>query len=139
MLQQVGERGVNRLLANQVVVIEDQDELFRLCRETVDERLQDGTQRRSMLCLQIGDKLCTESRQRSVQGGKHISPEQHRLIVSFIQRQPGDPCAFWWQRLDPVREQRGFAEAIRSRDQRQRALESLHKQLKQARSQDQRM
>ena len=45
MLHQVGEGGVNRLLGEQVVVVQDQEELFRLLRQTIDERLQDRAQR----------------------------------------------------------------------------------------------
>ena len=86
MFHQVGERGVDRLLGKQVGVVQDQEKLLRLPGETIDECLQNGTQWRSLLCLQINDQLRTESGQRSVQSGEHILPEERRLIVSFIQR-----------------------------------------------------
>ena len=40
MLQQVGEGGVNRLLGDQVVVVQDQEKRLRLLSETIDERLK---------------------------------------------------------------------------------------------------
>src|SRR5690348_12324267 len=80
MLQQVSERGVNRLLGEQVVVVQDQEELLSLLGKTVDERLQGRTQRGSLLGVQVGDQLRAESGQRVVQGCEHIPPEQHRLI-----------------------------------------------------------
>jgi hypothetical protein len=38
MLHKVGERVVNRLLGDQVIIVHDQDGLLRLFRETVEER-----------------------------------------------------------------------------------------------------
>ena len=122
MLHQVGEGGVNRLLGDQVVVVQNQVQLLRLLRKTIDERLQDGTQRWGLLCLQVGDKLRAEPRLLAVQFGEHIHPEQHRLIVSLIQGDPGYPRALWWERLYPGREQSRFNEASRGRNQRKWAL-----------------
>src|SRR5579859_4746909 len=91
MLHQIGEGGVNRLLSDQVVVIQNQEQLLRLPCKTIDERLQDGTQRWGLLCLQVGDKLRTKPWKLSVQCREHIQPEQGRLIVSLIQGDPGYP------------------------------------------------
>ena len=57
MFYQVSKGGVNRLLGNQVVVVQNQEELFRLLRKAIDERLQDGMQWRGLLCPQVGHKL----------------------------------------------------------------------------------
>src|SRR6266571_3047656 len=102
MLHQVGERGVNRLLGDQVIVVQDQEELLRLLRKTIDERLQDGTQRWCLLCLQVCYKQRAEPRLLAVQCRKHIHPEQRRLIVSLIQGHPGYPLVLWWELLYPT-------------------------------------
>src|SRR5438128_6162575 len=115
MLHQVGERGVNRLLGDQVIVIQNQEQLLRLLCKTIDERLQDGTQRWGLLCLQVGYKLCAEPRLLAVQCCEHIHPEQRRLIVFLIQGHPGYPRVLWWERPYPGREQSGFTEASRGR------------------------
>src|SRR6266516_4034092 len=122
MLHQVGEGGVNRLLSDEVVVVQDQEEPLRLLCKTIDERLQDGTQRWGLLCLQIGYKLRAEPRLLAVQCFEHIHPEQRGLIVSLSQGHPGYPRARWWERLYPGREQSGFTEASRGRYQRKWAL-----------------
>src|SRR5947209_8101148 len=105
MLHQVDERGVNRLLGEQVVVVQNQEELLRLLRETIDERLQNGAQWRGLLCLQVGDKLRAEPRLLAVQRCEHIHPEQRWLIVSLIQGHPRYARALWWERLYPGRDQ----------------------------------
>src|SRR5262245_1289041 len=104
MLHQVGEGGVNRLLSDQMIVVQDQKELLRLLRKTIDERLQDGTQQWGLLCLQVGDKLRAKPWLLAVQCGEHIHPEQRRLIVSLIHGHPCDPRVLWWERLNPGRE-----------------------------------
>src|SRR5579859_1858098 len=105
MLHQIGEGGVNRLLSDRVVVIQNQEQLLGLPCKTIDERLQDGTQRWGLLCLQVGHKLCAEPGLLAVQRCKHIHPEQRWLIVSLIQGYPGYPRALWWERPYPGREQ----------------------------------
>ena len=97
MLNQVSEGGVNRLLGDQVVVVQNQEQLLRLLGKTIDERLQDGTQWWGLLCLQIGHKLRAKPRLLAVQCSEHIHPEQHWLIVSLIQGHPGYPWVLWWE------------------------------------------
>src|SRR5579863_1301344 len=137
MLHQVGEGGVNRLLSDQVVVIQDQEKLLRLLCKTIDEYLQDGAQWRGLLGLQVGHKLCAEPWLLAVQSCKYIHPELHLLIVSLIQRYPRYPRAFWWQRLYPGREQSGFTETSRGRNQRQWVFQARVEQLNQAMTGDQ--
>ena len=122
MLHQVGKGGVNRLLGNQVVVVQDQEELLRLICKTIDERLQDGMQWWGLLCLQVGDKLRAEPRLMAVQCCEHIHPEQCWLIVSLIQGYPGYSRTLWWERRYPGREKRGFTETSRGRNQCQWTL-----------------
>src|SRR2546427_6268373 len=112
MFHQVGEGDVNRLLGHQVVVVQNQEELLRLLRKTIDERLQNGAQWWCLLCLQVGHKLCAEPWLLAVQCCEDIHPEQRRLIVSIIQGHQRYQRAIWWIRLYSGGERSVFTEAI---------------------------
>src|SRR5215472_433307 len=62
----------------------------------------------------------------ALQSGQNITPETHRLVVGFIQRQPGEQRAVRACGA-PGADQRGLAEASRGSDESQRLVESSGK------------
>ena len=100
----------------------------------VDQRRQD--------CLNSGRRGGTEHRQGSfaspwlclLQRGSQVRPEARRVIVPFVQREPGDgpPAAG-----GPLAQQRGLAKAGRGGDEREFAVQARVQPLDQARTRDQ--
>ena len=136
MVQQIRECAVNRLLRDQVIVVQDQHNLLCLFHKSIDKRRQDGLHGRGLLRVQVAHKLSTESWLHVVQGREDIGPEADQVIVPLIQGHPGHTRMIFFSRMHPGREQGGLAKACRGRDQGERAPAPLIEQTRQARTRD---
>src|SRR5437899_1397666 len=96
MRHEIGEGTVNLRFGDQVIVVEDQEKLPGPARQRIDERLQDIPQwrRRHRLRLQIGQERSTETWLYSIQRRKCIGPEEHWLIITLVQGNPGHMWRF---------------------------------------------
>ena len=106
MLHKIGEGAVNLRLGDQVIVVQDQEKLLGSAHQGIDERLQDISQWRRwrLLRLQIGQEGSAETWLLAIQRCKRLGPEEHRLIIAFIQGNPGHVRRFralMWERLHP--------------------------------------
>jgi len=115
-IQQQGETGVDRWRLDELVVVQQERDLLGPGDQLVDEGGHDRLQRgRLGPAEQRGDPLANVD-PRPVQRRDDIPPEPHRIVVSGIQRQPGDrPPGM----ARPVAEQARLPEPRRGADQRQ--------------------
>ena len=114
VLEQERDRVVDLGRVDHVVVVEHQDDVLRSSLEivdhvaTTDSRDAPGRCRRaSAVFAQVGG----DGRERS----SHVGPELLGVVVAHVEGQPGGGVIVG----EPVGDQRGLAEASRSRDQRQ--------------------
>ena len=124
MLQKINEGVVNLWPADYVIVVQNQEKLLGPTRQNIDECLQDVAQGRHgcLLHVQIGKEWSAETRLPGVQRGERIVPEQHRLIIFLVQRNPGHTGSIGvllWERMYPGRKECGLAEAGGSSDERE--------------------
>ncbi len=95
MLHEIGEGAVNLRLGDQVIVVEDQEKLLGSAHQGIDERLQDVAQgRRRLLRLQIAQEGSAETWLLAIQCRECVGPELHRIVITFIQGNPGHMWRF---------------------------------------------
>jgi hypothetical protein len=99
VLDQERERLVHLLRSDHVVVIEDQQQLLR--GQFVDQRRDQGLERRWRGRAEQRSDTFADSRTVRVERGHDMTPEPGRVVVPRVQRQPCDrvPAA-----LGPVRQ-----------------------------------
>jgi hypothetical protein len=131
VLQQEFQGGVHRLGTDEVVVVQDQQHLapVGLGGQLVDQRRHQPFKRRRGRWVEHRGDLVGEPRPYPVQRGGDMAPEPCRVVVTLVQRQPGDrPPAG----LDPMGQQAGLAEPGRRADQQQPPRQPVVKLLQQA-------
>jgi hypothetical protein len=116
-----------------VVVVEHEDDLLGEHGEGVDQRRQHALQRRRPR-LEQGASLGPDAGARRLQRGDDVAPEERRVVVARVERQPGDRAPL---PAEPVDQQRLLAEAGRRNQERQRAGRTLLQARQQARASDQ--
>src|SRR6266849_3409517 len=91
MLHKIREGAVNLGLGDQGIVDQDEEKLFGATYQGIDERLQDVSQWRRwrLLRLQIGQEGSAETWLLAIQRCERVGPEEHQLIIAFIQGNPG--------------------------------------------------
>src|SRR3989304_860300 len=123
MVEEKSDAGVDGFRLDKVIVVQDKGKTLRdggdVVAQSCEHRL-DGWRRGGM-------KKCpgslTNSRLQCFQGGDEVVPETYRVIIPFIQRQPGgrrSPLAL----ICPFAYQRGLAKAGRCRDEYQSTTEN---------------
>jgi hypothetical protein len=121
--EQEPDRRLHAVRADQVVVVEYQQHvgLVRLGRDIVDQRAdQRVVGRRRPACHRahpLGD-----ARAHHVESGQHVTPEPHRVVISPVERQPGDRRG---HAPDPLRQQDRLSVARRGGHQHQPAVQPL--------------
>src|SRR5260370_2676456 len=128
MLDQIRERGMDLLLRDQVIVIQDQHKVVLAVQHKIAEGIQNVDEWRGFWRLQILEQGGKAFWLLLIQGRKGIGPEEARVIVLLVQGNPGYQRMASFQGLCPAREQHRFAKASGSRDQRQWLFQTLVKQ-----------
>jgi hypothetical protein len=105
--------------ADDVIIVQDQGGIKGQLRQVVDQqgdgRLPGWTGRG----IQNWRHGCSDAWLQTLQSGRHIGPEPHRVIIAAVQGQPG--CGKT-PLCDPFRHGSGLAEAGGSGDQGESAL-----------------
>src|SRR5439155_26672764 len=116
VVEQEGEGLVNRFGIDRVVVVQDEDEPVRERGEFVEQGRQDRFGRRWLRGLERSQNLSSNIRRDHPQSGDEVRQEASRVVVTFIQRQPGGRSLATGE---PLADQRGLPEAGRGRDEGQ--------------------
>ena len=114
MVQQKGECVVDSLRAYGVVVVEHEDEVARHLQDLVAERGEDGLELLPRLQgAQESTRGFPEVLVDRPDGGNQVQEEAHRIVVPFVQRDPGHQK---FATPAPVRKQSRLAETGRRGD-----------------------
>src|SRR5437879_13882636 len=127
VLDEIQERGMDLRLRDQVIIIQDQHKGLETLLYQIAEGSQDVYQWWGFWRLEELEQWGKAFRLLLIQGREDIGPEEPRLIILLVQRHPCDQRMVSLQSVCPGREQRRFAEACGSRDQRQRIVQTLVK------------
>ena len=132
-----------------MVVIQDEDELSIHLLHLIEERGQDGRERRSLWRMKHLSRRLAKGGQTSLHCGNDREPEADRIIVWLVKGEPGTSrsgtpplCALLrppaWEHLmqscHPRGEQRGLPTSSSGRDQRQGVRERRIQFAEQARA-----
>jgi hypothetical protein len=107
-----------------VVVIEDHGDLAREIGEFVDEGTEHRLHPRRLGRAKRGEDTFAEVLPSSYgppERGDEIREEPDRIVVSFVQRHPGDGAPAESAAYSPLAQEGGLTETCGSRDQRQLA------------------
>src|SRR5215213_5031708 len=105
-----------------VVVVEDHSDLSREIGDFVDKNTQHRLHPRWLWRAEHGQDTFAEALPYgSPKRSNEVREEPDRIVVSFIQRHPGDGLVTSLAVLQPLDEQSGLSEASRSGDQGQLA------------------
>ncbi len=137
VLEQEPERGVHRLRADHVIVIQDQQQRLvrvRPAGHLVDQRRHQRLERRRRRRPEQRAHPLADPRPHPVQRGHRMPPEPGRVVVAGIQRQPRrrQPAA-----PDPLGQQDRLAVPGRPADQDQPASPALVEPFRQPRARHQ--
>src|SRR5437588_12798274 len=138
VLDEIQEGGMDLLLRDQVIIIQDQHKGLETILYQIAEGSQDVYQWWGFWRLEELEQWGKAFRLALIQGGEDVGPEEPRVIILFVQRHPCDQRMASLQSVCPGREQHRFAEASGSRDQREGIVQTLVKQAMEARTRDQR-
>src|SRR6266849_657543 len=99
MLQKKPEGIMNFLLGNHMVVVKDKQ--TRCCPggHGIDQRGQDRLDREYLRRAQMSQSLLADPLVRGIQCCKEVGPEAYRVIVTFIEGDPGHRSVFLCSRL----------------------------------------
>lgn len=117
MLEQKGQRPVDGLLADRVVVVEDQRERLSFLADAVDEGRQHRLDCRRPSALPQPQPLAYVHPRR-LQGGAEMRQKANRVVVALVQREPGDALMV---ALEPRSNERRLAETGGGTNERQLA------------------
>ena len=138
MIEQEEHALLDGLVRDHMVVIQDEDELSIHLLHLIEERGQDGRERRSLWRMKHLSRRLAKGGQISLHCGNDREPEADRIIVWLVKGEPGKSrfgsprfCALLrlpaWEYLrrscHPCGEQRGLPTSGSSRDERQRVRE----------------
>jgi hypothetical protein len=124
VIEQEPDRGLHGVRVDQVVVVEHQQRIrqVRIGHDIVDQRADQ----------RVVGRRCRGARQRAqplgharayrIQGGQHVPPEPHRVVVAPVEGQPGDGLS---HAPDPLRQQDRLAVTRRGGHQHQPAAQPL--------------
>src|SRR5690606_16018041 len=121
VLQQKGQRLVNRLGIDQVIVVEDQYELIPGGGDVIDEGGQDRFDGRGLRGFKGGQYRRPDFRRDRLHGRDEVSQKAARFAIAFIEGQPRDRPA---SAFDPLANQRRFPETGGSRNDGHSALQA---------------
>jgi hypothetical protein len=130
VVHQQPDQLVDRRRLDQVVVVQHQHVRIRPGGQLVDQRGHYRLERPRRRVQQCGDTL-PDPGVHLVQGGGDVAPEPRRVVVAFVQRQPGDRSRAV---VGPVGQQGGLAEPGRGAHQGELAGGALGQPLQQPRA-----
>ena len=136
VLQQEDHPVADIVTLDQVVVVEDQPDLARCCRELVEQggEHQIGRHWGGREELQ---RTRADTGHRHLERGHHVGPEGRRLVVSRVEREPRHSTVVAISLAQPLGQERGLAEPGRGGHQRQPRLRAAAQTLKQPRARHQ--
>ena len=98
-------------VGDHVVVVEEEHDRPGLRDQVVDQQGKRGVAERAPPGGQGAQRAFPDAGQRPPQRGQHVAPEQDRVVVAGVERDPGDPGV--GRRRAPLGEQRGLPPARR--------------------------
>src|SRR6266511_2304520 len=90
MAEQVADRGVDQLVVHEVVVVENQHRPQRRSCELVDQRRQHDVDEAGAGAREPRQRLVAESWVDRPQRSDQVAPEPDRVVVSRVERDPGE-------------------------------------------------
>ena len=118
MLQQKGDGLVNRLVVNEMVVVQNEEERGGERGDFIEQGRQYHFGGRWLRGLEHRQHRCPDMRGDRLRSRDEVSQEAREVVILFIQRQPGGRSS---ATSNPFADQRRFAEASRGRDEREPA------------------
>src|ERR1043166_5706718 len=107
---------MNRWSAYQMIVIKHQQTILFHNWEGI-EQAHHNSLKRGLWRGKEGNDLGLKSRRKAIECGKNVAPEAVRIVVSRIQRNPGERARLMRRALLPLLQQCGFPKTGRSTDQ----------------------
>src|SRR5260370_26503308 len=89
MLDQIRERGMDLLLRDQVIIVQDQHKVLLAVQHKMAEGIQNVDEWWSFRRLQILEQRGKAFWLLLIQGGEDVGPEEPRFIILLVQRHPG--------------------------------------------------
>jgi|GEM_PF-6303839 len=90
MLEQKGNRVVNRLRLDQMIVVEDEDNRVGECGKLVDQSSEDGFGRRRLGALECTQHTFPDVGLNGLQSSDQVGQEAGQIVVALVEREPGD-------------------------------------------------
>ena len=115
VVEQERDRLVHRPCLDHVVVVKHEHDLPGRPRQVVEQRRKRHIDRKGRRIVHKVQQLGTNARLDPLQRGNQVPQQTRKVVVSVVQRQPGDPRRGLTTRAvpDPVGDQSGLAEASR--------------------------
>ena len=125
MAEQVPDRGVDQLVAHEVVVVENQHISLRRVCELVEQRRQHHVHQAGAGAREPRQRLVAERRNDRPQRADQIAPEPDRVVVPRVERDPGKRSRLI-RRGTPFAEENRLPPTRRRAQKRQLALAPGH-------------
>jgi hypothetical protein len=113
VLQHEGHPVLYVACVDDVVVVEHEHDVVRAGAEVVEQSGEDRFDRR-LRRLQEQERTGTDPRQRCLQRGDKVRPEQRGIVVAPVEREPRRGPSFGRRACQPLGKQRRLAEPGRS-------------------------
>src|SRR5215831_18653832 len=104
MLDEIGQGLVNRFGINHVVVVQDEDERVSYGGQVIEQGRQNRFGWRWLRGLERTQDPCSGSGRKSLQSSDEVRQKAGRVVLPFVQGQPGDRSL---NSPEPLADQRG--------------------------------
>ena len=90
MLQQESDHGMDHGLFDHLVVVQNEHQRCSDLRDLIEELREHSVERQGMWIVQEGQGCPAYPWLARFEGREDVHPEAHGIVVSFIERHPGD-------------------------------------------------